>query len=86
MEPAANYFGSDTSGVSTPAVSTGIGGDLYITLLALTTEQATMTFDTSPMIWLIWVGGAVTAAGGLWSVAARRRERSPIAARQTADV
>jgi cytochrome c-type biogenesis protein CcmF len=86
MEPAANYFGADTTGVSTPAVRTMFRGDLYVTLLALDPERATMTFDTSPMIWLIWVGGGVIAAGGFWSVAARRGERARAPARQTADV
>ena len=74
MEPAANYFGQDTTGVSTPDVLTRPGGDLYITLLDLSSESATLTFDTSPMIWLIWLGGFVTAGGGAWSIAARREE------------
>jgi cytochrome c-type biogenesis protein CcmF len=74
MEPAANYFGRDTTGVSTPDVLTRPGGDLYITLLDLSPDSATITLDTSPMIWLIWLGGFVTAAGGVWSVAARREK------------
>lgn len=78
MEPAANYFGSDTTGISTPDVLTRADGDLYLTLLDLDSESATLTFDTSPLIWLIWLGGAVTAAGGAWSVSARReRVRTP---------
>jgi cytochrome c-type biogenesis protein CcmF len=86
MEPAANYFGADTTGVSTPAVMSKPGGDLYITLLELTPESATLTFDTSPLIWLLWLGGLTTAAGGWWAVAARRRERVSPTLRQTADV
>jgi cytochrome c-type biogenesis protein CcmF len=86
MEPAANYFGADTTGVSTPAVLTRPGGDLYVTLLVLTPETATLTFDTSPMIWLLWIGGLTTAAGGFWAVGARRRERVTAPPRQTADV
>lgn len=87
MEPAANYFGGDTTGVSTPDVLTRVGGDLYVTLLDLDSESATLTFDTSPMIWLIWLGGMVTAAGGAWSIAARRESSMvPEPTPDTADV
>ncbi len=75
MEPAANYFGGDTTGVSTPDVLTRPGGDLYVTLLNLSPGSATFTLDTSPLIWLIWLGGLVTAGGGAWSISARRDNR-----------
>ncbi|MEA1904159.1 MAG: cytochrome c-type biogenesis CcmF C-terminal domain-containing protein, partial [Actinomycetota bacterium] len=86
MEPAANFFGGNTAGVSTPDVSSGLKGDLYITLVDLDSEGATVAFDTSPMIWLIWLGGSVIAAGGFWSMSARRRERMQAVERPTADV
>lgn len=74
MEPAANYFGGDPTGISTPDVVSGADGDLYITLLGLDPETASLTFDTSPMIWLLWIGGLVTAGGGASSIIARRRQ------------
>ena len=80
MEPAANYFGGDTTGVSTPDVLTRPGGDLYITLLDLSPETATLTLDTSPLIWLIWLGGLVTAAGGAWSISARKETETRLEA------
>lgn len=86
MEPAANYFGADTSGVSTPDVLSRPGGDLYVTLLNLDSESATLTFDTSPLIWLLWIGGLTVAAGGGWSFAARREEKQALEAKPTADV
>ena len=86
MEPAANYFGADTVGVSTPAVLSRPSGDLYITLLGLTPEVARLTFDTSPLIWLLWLGALTTASGGLLAMGVRRRERASVAERQTADV
>lgn len=76
LEPAANYFGADTTGVSTPAVMTRPGGDLYLTLLAIDADSATVGFDTSPLIWLLWIGGAVTGAGGLLAVRSRASERA----------
>ena len=86
LEPAANFFGGDTTGVSTPDSLVRPEGDLYLTLLDLEPASATLTFDTSPLIWVLWLGGLVTATGGFWSMSARRRERSSSAERQTVDV
>lgn len=86
LEPAANYFGRDTTGVSTPDLLNTPGGDLYATLLDLDSEKATITLDTSPMIWLVWLGGFITAAGGAWSMVARRLERRVRLERQPVDV
>ena len=77
MEPAANYFGGDTTGVSTPDVMTQPDGDLYLTLLAIEAEVATVGFDTSPLIWLLWLGGGVTGLGGLLAVRARITDQAP---------
>lgn len=87
LEPAANFFGGDDTGVSTPDVVHRPNGDLYATLLGLPSDgSANLTFDTSPLIWTLWVGGLVTATGGLLAMGARRRERSERSDRQTADV
>jgi cytochrome c biogenesis factor len=63
-------------------------GDLYVTLLDIPGEDPTVTisFDTSPVIWVLWLGGLVTVAGGLTAMAARRRERRPVTDAVTADV
>lgn len=86
VEPSANYFGGSDSGVSTPDVLHRPGGDVYVTLLALDSETARLTIDSSPMIWLLWLGGLVVAAGGFMAIRVRRRERSHDLDRQTADV
>ncbi len=87
VEPAANFFGSDVSGVPTPDVVHRPGGDLYVTLVGLPeTGTAQFTFDTSPMIWVLWLGGLTTAAGGFLATRARRRERLALEDRQTVDV
>jgi cytochrome c-type biogenesis protein CcmF len=72
LEPRANYFGGDTSGITTPAVLSRLGGDLYLTLLDIDSTGIRLQVDTSPLIWLVWLGGLVTAAGGFWSVRAHR--------------
>ena len=73
LRPRANFYGSDTSGISTPAVHTGLKGDLYLTLVRIDATGILLRMDTSPAIWLLWFGGLVTAGGGLWSISARRR-------------
>lgn len=87
LEPSANFFGDNDSGVSTPDVLHRPGGDLYVTLLGLPEDgSARLTFDTSPMIWVLWVGGLVAAAGGFLAMRTRRRERVGRPQRQKADV
>lgn len=85
MEPSANFFGTDPTGVSTPDVLSRTSGDLYLTLLSLDADEAVIAFDTSPLIWLLWVGGAITAAGGILAMRFGRQERvEPVPAAQHA--
>lgn len=86
LAPAANHFGGDPTGISTPDVLSRPGGDLYATLLNLDSVSATITFDTSPVIWLIWLGGLVATGGGFWAMSARRAERRSEPERRSADV
>lgn len=86
VEPVLNRFGDDLFLVSTPAVLGRPSGDLYFTVLDIDPNGATLTFDTSPLIWLLWLGGLVTGGGGFWSVVARRKERLMDRQRVTADV
>jgi cytochrome c-type biogenesis protein CcmF len=87
VEPAANFFGEGGTAVSTPDVLHRPAGDLYVTLLGLPeTGVASLSFDTSPLIWLLWLGGLTAAAGGFLAMAARRRERESSEDRRTVDV
>jgi cytochrome c-type biogenesis protein CcmF len=86
LEPAANFFAGGSAGISTPDVLTKPKGDLYATLINLDSAEATLAFDTSPLIWFLWLGGLVTAAGGIWSMAGRQQERIKDDKRQTVDV
>jgi cytochrome c-type biogenesis protein CcmF len=78
LSPRANYFGNDTSGITTPAVHSTWRGDLYLTLLNLDSAGILLRLNTSPGIWLLWLGGLTTAAGGAISLAAKRRSREPV--------
>ncbi len=87
LEPAANFFGDSDTGISTPDVLHGLRGDLYATMLGLPSEGSTnLNFDTSPLIWVLWLGGLTSATGGFLAYRARHRERTGRSDRQTADV
>ncbi|MGH8927223.1 MAG: cytochrome c-type biogenesis CcmF C-terminal domain-containing protein, partial [Acidimicrobiia bacterium] len=73
LRPRANFFGDDTSGITTPAIHSGIGGDLYLTLIDMSSSGIVLRLNTSPGIWLLWTGGLVAVAGGVWSITRRRQ-------------
>jgi cytochrome c-type biogenesis protein CcmF len=86
LEPRANFYGNEVSPIVTPAVMTRPGGDLYLTLRSVDSETVELGLDTSPMIWLVWLGGLTAAAGGFWSLMARRTERAVAREQVTVDV
>jgi cytochrome c-type biogenesis protein CcmF len=86
LEPSANFYDAETGGIITPAVMSRAGGDLYLTLRDLDADSVQLGLDTSPMIWLLWLGGVTTAAGGFWSLSVRRRDRVAEERRVLADV
>jgi cytochrome c-type biogenesis protein CcmF len=86
MEPTNNFYSSQASGIITPDVLTRPGGDLYLTLRDLDNVGAKLSLDTSPLIWLLWLGGLVAAGGGFWAMAARASERRLITESVPADV
>lgn len=86
LEPRVNIYGEDAAAISTPAVMARPGGDLYLTLQSIDADSITMTLDTSPMVWLIWLGGLTVAAGGFWSLGARRGARAAASQVVTSDV
>ena len=86
LEPRVNLYGPDAFAVFTPSVMSKPSGDLYVTLRGLDSTEVSLTLDTSPLVWMLWLGGLTTAAGGAWSLTARRRERAAEPERQNADV
>jgi cytochrome c-type biogenesis protein CcmF len=86
LEPSANFYDAETGGIITPAVMSRASGDLYLTLRDLDAESVQLGLDTSPMIWLLWLGGVTTAAGGFWSLSVSRRDRVAEERRVLADV
>jgi cytochrome c-type biogenesis protein CcmF len=88
VEPSWNRLGNSPSVVGTPDVLHRRSGDLYFTLRDLPDDsgRVTIAFDTSPMIWVLWLGGLVIVAGGFLAMRARRRERVGVEERLSADV
>jgi cytochrome c-type biogenesis protein CcmF len=77
-----HYSGWDTT-VSVPGIQPGLLRDRYATLIAVSDDgtRATIRLAVNPMIGAIWLGGAMTAAGGLLCLS-RRRGRSTSTGRQ----
>lgn len=86
MEPTANFYANDNAGIVTPDVLTRPGGDLYISLRSVDSSSATLALDTSPLIWLLWIGGLTSATGGFLALRFRQREPSRAESPSTANV
>jgi cytochrome c biogenesis factor len=84
LEPRLNQFDNASSLIGTPAVYTTWGGDLYLTLRSTPDPGITMSFDSSPMMWTVWLGGLTAGAGGFIAMRGRRRVRSAERARTAA--
>ena len=82
LRPRQNVYPNFAQPVGTPEIHSTLGGDLYVTLRRLTSEGIVLDLDTSPMMWLVWLGGLVTTAGGFISARARSaRSRTEAVAR-----
>ncbi len=74
-EPRLNTYFSTRQTIATPSVNIEIRGDLYLSLTAIGEDHATLDVFWFPFVWLIWFGGGLTVAGGLWAWLARRTRR-----------
>jgi cytochrome c-type biogenesis protein CcmF len=77
LSPRLATFANSAQAILTPAVHTTATGDLYTTLRTIdpATRQAIVALDSSPLQWLVWLGGLLTAAGGFISLGSRLRVR-----------
>ena len=88
LSPGLRYSPTHDMTVAVPAVSSRVGGDLYVTLLSADRNgSVTVRVARNPMVGWIWAGGAVMALSGLGSLLLRRRRRrSPAREDQPAPV
>jgi cytochrome c-type biogenesis protein CcmF len=77
-QPALRYFPAQDTTVTTPSVTSRVGGDVYLTLLSVAPGggSATVRVAANPLVDWIWAGGALMALGGLLSLRARRHRRT----------
>ncbi|MGH9051638.1 MAG: cytochrome c-type biogenesis CcmF C-terminal domain-containing protein, partial [Acidimicrobiia bacterium] len=70
LEPGLNRYPNLIQAVGTPAVRTSLSDDLYLSLRSIDAEGIVLEAQVFPYMYLLWAGGLIAAAGGLW---ARRR-------------
>jgi len=81
MTPRLHRYPNSAQPVATPDVRTGLVNDVYLSLSGLT-EEGTLIVEVFvfPLMWMLWLGGFITAFGGLFALRARRRSRAdPVA-------
>jgi cytochrome c-type biogenesis protein CcmF len=75
MRTALRDYPSSATAIATPAVSTGLGEDLYVTLLASDGASGAVTLHlfVNPLVVWIWIGGAVVGLGAVFAAWPERR-------------
>ena len=70
MEPRMNFYAMSQAPVPTPAVRSGILGDLYVNLQAFRPDGSTATIRAiyEPLVPWIWSGGGVVVFGALIAI------------------
>jgi cytochrome c-type biogenesis protein CcmF len=78
MEPRMNFYPMSQEPVPTPAVRSGLFGDLYINLVAFRPDGGTATLKMiyEPLVPWIWFGGGVVVFGAILCAWPIRRRRS----------
>jgi len=78
MAPRVNRYPNSAQPVATPDVRTGLLEDVYVTLAGGNSAELLISVSVFPLMWLLWAGGLVVVAGGLWSVTGRRSSARPV--------
>jgi cytochrome c-type biogenesis protein CcmF len=73
MRPRVNVYPNSLQPVATPDVRSGLIEDVYLSLTSVAGSTVAVDVSVFPLMWMLWLGGAVTAGGGLWSIKERRK-------------
>ena len=73
LYPRLNYYHNASEAIAKPAIQVRADEDLYLVLLAYTTDgqQTTMRAIVSPLVSWIWIGGIVMGLGVLFGLSGR---------------
>ncbi len=80
-EPSLSQFPSLALPIATPGIHRRFTEDLYLSLTRIDEQGITLRAATAPFQWVLWLGGLTCAAGGLYSLTAKRRYRSGLSRR-----
>jgi cytochrome c-type biogenesis protein CcmF len=80
-QPQINAY--PTIAIPTPAVVEGFSRDLYLSLKNIDGDHILLDAHVFPLQWMVWLGGFVIAAGGLYSAKGRRARDSKEAPERT---
>ncbi len=77
LDPRLNFYNARQEPITTPAVRSRPGDDLYVNLLAFEQDGSTATLSVivEPLVWWIWLGGFIVAAGGILASLPKRKAR-----------
>ncbi len=78
MEPRLNQYPNFQQAIGTPAVNISLARDIYMTIRRLDPESVILDVQTHPMMYLVWIGGIMMAAGGFASFVIRKPERDDL--------
>jgi cytochrome c-type biogenesis protein CcmF len=75
--PAISQFGTGTTEVGTPAIDSGVKGDLYLTIASVPDKGGRWTFAVveQPLVMWLWVGAGLIGFGSVLSAIPGRRRR-----------
>lgn len=76
LTPRFHVYPNQVQPVVTPSIWVSPRFDMYLTPLAISSEQVRVTAFYYPAISYLWVGGFLVAFGGVWALFARRGARS----------
>lgn len=82
LEPRLNQYVRSSQPVATPAVDTSLRGDFYLSLTGIGGGRISLDVFWFPFVWLIWLGGLLAAAGGVFARVVRKPARAPTESRE----
>jgi cytochrome c-type biogenesis protein CcmF len=72
LEPRLNQYPTSTQSIASPAVDTGLRGDLYLSLASINESEVRLETYWFPFIWMVWAGGFLIALGAVFSSVVRK--------------